>query len=120
MTNSQLIFMVSGIIFHGAVSGQHVIVHQGPINNSLFTEHMVTALKHAIYNMLLSFYYCLKLQSNVSLGIYVVLEKLFALWYLLAMWYVARMYTRYSNYMCCRICEFAFLNSCHFWKYPEV
>lgn len=77
----------------------------------LLTEHMVTAPKHAIYNMLLSLYYCLILHSNVSLGIYVVLEKLFALWHLLAMWYVARMYTRYSNYVrcrICRICEFAF------------
>lgn len=52
----------------------------------LLTEHMVTAPKHAIYNMLLSLYYCLILHSNVSLGIYVVLEKLFALWYLLAIW----------------------------------
>lgn len=32
MPNPQLIFMVNGIIFHGAVRGQHVIVHQGPIN----------------------------------------------------------------------------------------
>lgn len=30
--NPQLIFMVNGIIFHGAVSDQCVIVHQGPIN----------------------------------------------------------------------------------------
>lgn len=81
---------------------------RGLLIHRLFTEHMVTAPKHAIYNMLLSLYYCLKLHSNVSLGIYVVLEKLFALWYLLAIWYVAKMYTRYSNYVCCGICEFAF------------
>lgn len=28
----QLIVIVKGIVFHGAVSGQHVIFHQGPIN----------------------------------------------------------------------------------------